>query len=159
MALHLRINLLAQVWSTAGYTHGRPVNNILQIVNGTEGRTTMSDLAEMYRVFLWEAVVQRGPEPIKQLNIDGGHASLGSTTPAPIATDTPAELGASGVPATTSAAALNSPLAKAPYALSLDEPDVARAKDVQDIKQSNTKAVRSLVQNLARVTTPLFQGK
>jgi E3 ubiquitin-protein ligase HUWE1 len=134
MSLHLRVNLLAQVYSTAGYTHGRPVNSIIQIVNSSEGRATMTDLAEMYRVCLWEAVILKGPDPLKQMGI---HVSL---APSPVG-DSPVQEGPSD--------------SEGPE---LENSTSEHEKAVALIKQSNAKAVRILVQNLARVTTPLFQG-
>jgi E3 ubiquitin-protein ligase HUWE1 len=58
LTLHLRINLLSQVYSMAGYTHSRPTNVVLQIVGTGNGLSTIEDLAEMYCVFLWEGVVK-----------------------------------------------------------------------------------------------------
>ena len=53
LTLHLRINLLSQVYSTAGYTHGRPTNTVLQIVGH-------GALADMWRGY--ESAERRGTD-------------------------------------------------------------------------------------------------
>lgn len=137
LTLHLRINLLAQVYSTAGYTHGRPANVILQIIGGGLGPAAIEDLAEMYRVFLWEGIVLKGADPGKGLSIDGTHVSLGSATPiVDLATDSTTGDGKSLLGGATSPAKAGSSKAK----------------------EDNARAIRITVQNLAKVTTPLFQG-
>ena len=136
LTLHLRINLLSQVYSTAGYTHGRPTNAVLQIIGTGNGLSTIEDLAEMYRVFLWEGVVLKGDDPSKQLTIEGAHVSL-----------------ANGTPNASNAALLTNNSSKP--GTSSPEP---RAKLAACIKEENTRAIRTVVQNLSKVTTPLFQG-
>lgn len=135
LTLHLRINMLSQVYSTAGYTHGRPTNAILQIVGTSKGPSTVEDLAEIYRVFLWEGVVLKGGDPSKQLTIEGTHVSLAN--------------GALSPSNTTPFADSSNKLATSP-----SEPKSKMAS----IKEDNTRAIRILVQNLSKVTTPLFQG-
>lgn len=143
LTLHLRVNLLASVYSTAGYTHGRPANGIITIIGTGTGPATLEDLAEMYRVFLWEGIVLKGADPAKQLTIDGTHVSLGSATPV---IDAPND---AATPATDAA-----PSAKAAGTVAA----VGDTKASPSVQEENAKAIRSTVQNLAKVTTPLFQG-
>lgn len=133
LTLHLRVNLLSEVYSTAGYTHGRPTNVILQIIGTGKGPSTIGDLAEMYRVFLWAGIVLKGGDPSKQVTIEGTHVSLGNGTP------------------TTSNAG---PFADASNKIGTAS-SVAKATS---ITEGNAKAIRTLAQNLSKVTTPLFQG-
>lgn len=142
LTLHLRVNLLASVYSTAGYTHGRPANGIITIIGTGTGPATLEDLAEMYRVFLWEGIVLKGADPAKQLTIDGTHVSLGSATPV---IDAPNET----TPATDAG-----PSAKVAGAAAAGGDTMASPS----IQEENAKAIRSTVLNLAKVTTPLFQG-
>jgi E3 ubiquitin-protein ligase HUWE1 len=137
LTLHLRINMLSHVYySTAGYTHGRSTNVILQIVGTGTGPSTIEDLAEMYRVFLWEGVVLKGGDPGKQLTIEGTHVSL-----------------ANGTPSTSSTV----PLADSSNKLGAS-PSEPKVKIATSIQEDNARAIRTLVQNLSKVTTPLFQG-
>ena len=137
LTLHLRINLLSQVYSTAGYTHGRPTNTVLQIIGTVKGPSTIEDLAEMYRVFLWEGIVLKDDDPSKQLAIEGTHVSLANGTLTPGNT---------------------TPHANSSNKLATASPE-PKAKLATSIKEDNARAIRTLVQNLSKVTTPLFQGK
>lgn len=91
----------------------------------------------MYRVFLWEGIVLKGADPGKGLNIDGTHVSLGSATPI---VDSAADTNATESKPSSGGSNL-------PTNAGMSKP-----------KEDNARAIRTTVQNLAKVTTPFFQG-
>jgi E3 ubiquitin-protein ligase HUWE1 len=90
----------------------------------------------MYRVFLWEGIVMKDDDPSKQLSIEGTHVSLANGT-----------LTASNM----------TPNADSSNKIGTASPE-PKAKLATSIKEDNARAIRTLVQNLSKVTTPLFQA-
>jgi E3 ubiquitin-protein ligase HUWE1 len=139
VTLHLHVHLLAQVYSTAGYAHGRSTNTLLQIVSSADGTDLIADLGVLYGTFLWEAIILKGPDPFKKISGVGSDISLAS----PTRVNGSDESAVQGI--------LSEGSSSLPKASSTVE-------SASVIKGQNAKAVKAIVQNLSRVTTPFFQG-
>jgi E3 ubiquitin-protein ligase HUWE1 len=133
------VHLLAQVYSTAGYTHGRSTSTILQIISSTDGVDLIADLGVLYRTFLWEAILLKGPDPFKKISGVGSNVTLANQTPV----NEPDEHAVQDI-------LLEGSLSLTPAPGAVESGPL--------IKEQNTKAVRAIVQNLSKVTTPFFQG-
>ncbi|KAF8320698.1 hypothetical protein DL93DRAFT_2163683 [Clavulina sp. PMI_390] len=139
LVLHLKLQLLSQVYSMATYTHGRTTSNtILQVVNSAAGLETLENVSEMYRFFLWEGIGMKGADPAKQLAIEGSHVSFRANSP-------------TGGESSTSQAAPAETVAK-------PEAPVLGPKTKPTVEEDNTKAVRHLFQNVTAMVTPLYQS-
>lgn len=75
MALHIRITVLADVFSTAGYAHGRSAIGLLQILMSDPPKV-VKELGALHRASVWENIVFKADMVAKGMEV--GPSSQGS---------------------------------------------------------------------------------
>jgi hypothetical protein len=111
----------------------------LQIVSSADGTDLITDLGVLYRTFLLEAIILKGPDPFKKISGVGSDVSPAS----PTHVNDFDESAVQGI------------LTEGPSSLPRPSSTVESASVIEE---QNAKAVRIIVQNLSKVTTPFFQG-
>ncbi|KAL4078441.1 hypothetical protein V8B97DRAFT_1881842 [Scleroderma yunnanense] len=144
--LHIRVTVIADVFSTTGYAHGRSAIGLLQTLM-TDPPKVVTDMGALHRAFIWENILfkthiaSRGIE----LGISGG-TSPSERSPSHISVSLPEPSGsgavANGVQAeSTTAGSSNS---------------VARPKET--LRDKNAKALKHLTHGLPSALAPFFQA-
>ncbi|KAG8747810.1 hypothetical protein FRC10_011255 [Ceratobasidium sp. 414] len=139
--LHLRVNLLADIYTTVGYAHSRGGPPLIQTLSGPDSGDILPKLGALHRAFVWE------------------HAALKSA------------LNAQGVvvrpqtsPAGTSEEllSLNRPQDGSPYhdanASETSTSESGGAKSVKVVNEQNSRLMRHLAEMLPSALAPFFHA-
>lgn len=145
--LHIRVTVIADVFSTTGYAHGRSAISLLQTLMADPPKV-VPDMGTLHRAFIWENILfkthiaSRGIE----LGISGGVSPL-ERSPSHVSVSLP-ESGASG-------AVANGVQAESTTTGSSNS--VAQLKETP--RDKNAKALKHLTHGLPSALAPFFQGK
>lgn len=147
MTLHIRITIMADVFSNAGYAHGRSVIGLLQTLM-SEPTKVIRELGALHRASIWENILFKADMVAKGMDVGpstqgsplGRSPSYGSV-PLP---EPNVGVTANGVqPETVSTSAQSSSFAP----LNVDTP-----------REKNAKALKHLTHGLPSALAPFFQG-
>ncbi|KAI6046227.1 hypothetical protein EDC04DRAFT_2888377 [Pisolithus marmoratus] len=77
VVLHIRVTLMADVFSTTGYAHGRSAISLLQTLMADPPRV-VTDLGSLHRAFVWENILFKAYIALEgiELGISGGASPL-----------------------------------------------------------------------------------
>lgn len=151
VTLHIRVTLLSDIYSTAGYAPSRGANSLLSTLMGKNAPEIIPDLGTLHRVCVWENVVLKSKLPSK--NPSGSFAgSLAPLLQSP--TSTLAQLDGEGSAAQTNGAqpqGSSTTPAATPKAEGEAKPDNSR--------EENGKALKHLANQIPSILSPFFQGQ
>lgn len=142
VTLHLRVNLLADIYTTAGYAHSRGGPSMLQNLTSTESPDFLVDLGTLHRSFVWETMVlktaldEKGAEKSRSVTPTGDELLSLNHPPEPFQAPTPAT-------ATATATA------------SAPKSDTKVSNSARD---HNAKVLRHLATAIPSALAPFFQG-
>jgi E3 ubiquitin-protein ligase HUWE1 len=151
ITLHIRIALLSDVFSTAGYTHGRAAIGILQTLMGDSSVDVVPDLGTLHRACIWENILLKAGLTSK--GIDSATSPDASPlerspsrTSAPLTENDPS-ITTNGVQPEASNMEESSSVPKAELA------------NPEGPREHNAKALKHLTHGLPSSLAPFFQGK
>ncbi|KAF9227402.1 hypothetical protein BS17DRAFT_727628 [Gyrodon lividus] len=148
VVLHIRVTLMADVFSTTGYAHGRSAVGLLQTLMSDPPKVVM-DMGALHRAFIWENILFKAHIASKGIELtSNGHGSPLERSPSHVSVPLPEPTGsnvfANGVAPDTSGAesssASMSPLKR------------------ETIIDKNAKAVKHLTHGLPSALAPFFQA-
>jgi E3 ubiquitin-protein ligase HUWE1 len=139
ITLHIRINLLAEIYANAGYSQGRSANTILQVISGRDGLDIITDLGHVHRALVWETILLKAVLTAKGVNVPGSSSPGGLLR----ADESQEEVSGEGAPSST---------AKVD---DKKEPEQAEKAG----RDQNAKALKYLASRLSTAPTPFFQGE
>jgi E3 ubiquitin-protein ligase HUWE1 len=162
VTLHIRVSLLSDVFTHAGYSHGRGALGLLQTLMGSSSPAIVADLGSIHGAFVWENIVlkaglgQRGIDvsitppattPVVQ--------SPGHVTPAPPELDrgTPAlpEVGPTAIPT-----ALPSEFSSGQASTATGA--APKGPDLPCLRERNGMALKHLTHGIPMMLGPFFQS-
>ncbi|QRV79604.1 E3 ubiquitin-protein ligase HUWE1 [Ceratobasidium sp. AG-Ba] len=138
--LHLRVNLLADIYTTVGYSHSRGGPPLIQTLTGPDSGDILPKLGALHRAFVWE------------------HAALKSALNAQGVIQSP------GGPAGTSEEllSLNRPQDGSPYheanANEVSASEGGGARSVKVVNEQNSRLMRHLAEMLPSALAPFFHA-
>ncbi|KAF8135467.1 hypothetical protein EV363DRAFT_1395968 [Boletus edulis] len=146
VALHIRVTLMADVFSTTGYAHGRSAVGLLQTLMSDPPKVVM-DLGALHRASIWENILFKAHIASKGIELGiSGHGSPLERSPSHISVSLPEPTSfgivANGVAADSSGA--RSPTSVLP--LKKETP-----------VDKNAKALKHLTHGLPSALAPFFQ--
>ncbi|KAG6372318.1 hypothetical protein JVT61DRAFT_7758 [Boletus reticuloceps] len=147
VALHIRVTLMADVFSTTGYAHGRSAVGLLQTLMSDPPKVVM-DLGALHRASIWENILFKAHIASKGIELGiSGHGSPLERSPSHISVSLPEPTSfgvvANGVAADSSGA--RSPTSVLP--LKKETP-----------VDKNAKALKHLTHGLPSALAPFFQS-
>ncbi|KAG8213892.1 hypothetical protein J3R82DRAFT_10637 [Butyriboletus roseoflavus] len=148
VALHIRVTLMADVFSTTGYAHGRSAVGLLQTLMSDPPKVVM-DMGALHRASIWENILFKAHITSKGIELGiSGHGSPLERSPSHISVSLPEPTSfgvvANGV-AAESSAARSSPTSVLP--LKKETPI-----------DKNAKALKHLTHGLPSALAPFFQS-
>lgn len=146
IALHTRVTLLADIFSSATYTHGRSSLSLLSGLTGSDTSDILPDIGALHRACIWENIVLKSALSARGVNIsrnNQGSLSEGISLPGQ-ATESSNETD------------LGSALPDSDHS-----PD--EAKSTEGVKKDgpqerNAKALKHIATQIPTSLTPFFQG-
>ncbi|KAF9241543.1 hypothetical protein BU15DRAFT_87134 [Melanogaster broomeanus] len=147
VVLHIRVTLMADVFSTTGYAHGRSAVGLLQTLMSDPPKVVM-DIGALHRAFIWENILFKAHIASKGIELgSSGHGSP-ERSPSHDSVSLPEPSGSSvvanGVAANASGAGSSSmsvfPLKK------------------ESVRDKNAKALKHLTHGLPSALAPFFQA-
>ncbi|CCM01158.1 uncharacterized protein FIBRA_03206 [Fibroporia radiculosa] len=156
ITLYIRTSLLSDIYSTAGYSHGRATATLLQSLTGPSAHNILPDLGALHRTCVWENIMLKSglalqgvdvPAPADVTALDPHSSSTVTPTDTPpISQDTSAHT----LPSTANGAQGESSVPVAS--------DSVTVKD-NSAKLQNAKIAKHLASQLPTCLAPFFQGK
>ncbi|KAG6336038.1 hypothetical protein ID866_3054 [Astraeus odoratus] len=145
--LHIRVTLIADVFSTTGYAHGRSAIGLLQTLM-TDPRV-VTDMGALHRAFIWENILFKVFIASKgiELGISGGASPL-EGSPSHISISLP-ESSSSGTVANGVQADATGGAPSSGSAIPLRK---------ETLKDKNAKALKHLTHGLPSALAPFFQA-
>jgi E3 ubiquitin-protein ligase HUWE1 len=147
-ALHTRVTLLADIFSSATHVHGRSALSLLPGLVGSEATGVLADLGALHRACIWENIVLKGALTARGLS-PGRNAQTSSLE----AMHSTAQANANAV--------LNGPDAiSAIQELenSLEEQKPNETTKKESPQERNAKALKHIATQIPTSLTPFFQG-
>lgn len=144
ITLYIRLTFLSDVYSTAGYTHGRSAVSFLPILSGPGSPDIIPELGALHRAFIWENIV------FKTSLVDKGMHISASTV------NTPDE-GTPDPMALLNGDAEN--LGIVPEEPSEVNADKGYGSTSDRPEENNAKSLKHIVGQVSNSLTPFFQGK
>lgn len=143
VALHTRVTLLADIFSSASHAHGRSALSLLSGLTGADAANVLPDLGALHRACIWENIVLKGA-----LSIRGVDVGLSQNSP-----------GEGSSPTAPTAELQTEDNAPSVIAES-DGPEEPKAKEVKKDgpKEQNAKALKHIATQIPTSLTPFFQG-
>ncbi|KAI6021384.1 hypothetical protein BKA83DRAFT_4464115 [Pisolithus microcarpus] len=138
VVLHIRVTLMADVFSTTGYAHGRSAIGLLQTLMSDPPKV-VTDLGSLHRAFVWENILFKAyitSEGI-ELGISGGASPLDRS---PIHLPIPLPEAGGGATVTNGVSSSSARLIK------------------ETVKDKNAKALKHLTHGLPTALAPFFQA-
>ncbi|KAH7909328.1 hypothetical protein BJ138DRAFT_1181114 [Hygrophoropsis aurantiaca] len=146
VTLHIRITLMADVFSTAGYAHGRAAIGLLQTLMG-EPPKVVHDLGSLHRACIWENILFKAGLTARGINIGGStEASPLERSPSQVSLPLPNSA------ASPSANGVQPEVFAAPSASSV------QASKADNPQEWNAKALKHLTHGLPSALSPFFQS-
>ncbi|KIJ18752.1 hypothetical protein PAXINDRAFT_167299 [Paxillus involutus ATCC 200175] len=148
VVLHIRITLMADVFSTTGYAHGRSAVGLLQTLMSDPPKVVM-DMGALHRASIWENILFKAHIASKGIELgSSGDGSPLERSPSHVSASLPEAIGsgvvANGVAPDTSGAVSSStsvfPLRK------------------ETVRDKNAKALKHLTHGLPGALAPFFQA-
>lgn len=148
ITLHIRVALLSDVFSTAGYAHGRAAISILQVLMGTNAQDAVPGLGTLHRACIWESILLKAGLASRGIEA----TSLDESSPDEAAAAPPAPLAGNPLSGTTNGIQPESTISESPLKSQahVNQPDGAR--------EHNAKALQHLTHGLPSALAPFFQG-
>jgi E3 ubiquitin-protein ligase HUWE1 len=136
--LHLRVNLLADIYTTVGYSHSRGGPPLIQTLTGPDSGEILPKLGALHRAFVWEHAV-----------LKSALAAQGVKNQSSSATESDELL------------SLNRPQDGTPYheASANDATAVSGVRSVKAVNEQNSHLMRHLAEMLPSALAPFFHGK
>jgi E3 ubiquitin-protein ligase HUWE1 len=145
IALHTRVTLMADIFSSSTYTHGRSSLSLLSGLTGSDASDILPDIGALHRACIWENIVLKSALSARGVNISrsAGVASDGISL-AGQATDVSNE-------------------AEVGSALPESEQSLGEGKSKEGVKKDgpqerNAKALKHIATQIPTSLTPFFQG-
>ena len=177
ITLHTRTSLLSDIYATAGYSHGRATQTLLQSLLGRTPNP-LEDLGSLHRACIWENIILKTVLSSRGIDFTPSHDLLSSllgsaatavhdqsssATPGDANTSSPSTT-TNGPSSSTGAAngtppanATNGPASTEP-STSANTPHVAAKKEEQP-RDKNAKSLKHLVSQIPTALAPFFQCK
>ncbi|KIK27762.1 hypothetical protein PISMIDRAFT_674672 [Pisolithus microcarpus 441] len=146
VVLHIRVTLMADVFSTTGYAHGRSAIGLLQTLMSDPPKV-VTDLGSLHRAFVWENILFKAyitSEGI-ELGISGGASPLDRS---PIHLPIPLPEAGGGATVTNGV--------QSDSALGVSSSSARLIKET--VKDKNAKALKHLTHGLPTALAPFFQA-
>lgn len=146
VVLHIRVTLMADVFSTTGYAHGRSAIGLLQTLMSDPPKV-VTDLGSLHRAFVWENILFKAYITLEgiELGISGGASPLDRS---PIHLPIPLPEAGGGATVTNGV-----------------QPDSALGDSSssgrlikETVKDKNAKALKHLTHGLPTALAPFFQA-
>jgi E3 ubiquitin-protein ligase HUWE1 len=148
IALHTRVTLLADIFSSATYTHGRSSLSFLSGLTGSDASDILPDIGALHRACIWENIVLKSALSARGVTISRNSNSQGP----------PSE----GISLPGQASDLSN---EADVGSALPESDLSpdEAKSTEGAKKDgpqerNAKALKHIATQIPTSLTPFFQG-
>jgi E3 ubiquitin-protein ligase HUWE1 len=150
ITLHIRIALLSDVFSTAGYTHGRAAIGILQTLMSDSAQDAVPDLGALHRACIWENILlkagltSKGIDPTMSADASPLERSP-SRGSAPLAENDPSA----------------TPNGVQPESLNMESSHMPKSEHTkpESPREYNAKALKHLTHGLPSSLAPFFQGE
>ncbi|KAF8525043.1 hypothetical protein BU17DRAFT_41797 [Hysterangium stoloniferum] len=145
-ALHTRVTLLADIFSSAAHVHGRSALSLLPGLVGPEATGVLADLGGLHRACIWENIVLKGALAARGL-------SPGRNGQIPASEATPSTAQASTV--------VNGPdvISAVQELESLsEEPKAKETAKKEGPQERNAKALKHIATQIPTSLTPFFQA-
>ncbi|KAH7927155.1 hypothetical protein BV22DRAFT_1193856 [Leucogyrophana mollusca] len=146
IALHIRISLMADVFSTAGYAHGRAAIGLLQTLMG-EPPKVINDLGSLHRACVWENILFKAALASKGINVDSS-ADASPLERSPSQTSLPLPHTSAPMIANGVQPELSAPLL----------PSSPESPTKEGPQESNARALKHLTHGLPSALSPFFQS-
>ena len=154
ITLHLRVMLLSDIYSTAGYAQGRASATLLQALTSPEAGDMLPELGSLHRSCLWENIMLKNAE------------SANGTKSAEVAHDDNVQIGNG---ATISFGSVTVPVAETngsgnllrpPFVVPSQTPSSEGPPSDSDPRASNCRVMQQMTSQLPNTSLlPFFQGK
>ena len=149
ITLHIRVALLSDVFSTAGYAHGRAAIGILQVLMGSNAQDAVPGLGTLHRACIWEGIL-----------LKAGLASRGIETSSPEGTslDEPTALPPPTL-STNPASGTTNGIQQESLSREDGPDNQTSTKQTESAREQNAKALQHLTHGLPSALAPFFQGR
>ena len=156
ITLQVRVMLLSDIYSTAGYAQGRASTTLLQALTGSDAGELLQELGSLHRSCLWENILLKNadsPPELKTSETSGDDAlhlnPFASASSSTVATVTPA--------ATETNGTRNLP--RPPFVVPSQSSSSDVAPSQGNPQSSNNKILQNVTGQLPNTSLlPLFQG-
>lgn len=143
VTLHIRLSLLSDVYTTAGFSHGRGAAVVLlPLLTGPGSSDIIPDLGALHRAFIWEHILFKTGLAAKGVSI-GPASPTGTLSPSHASVNGDAE----NVPAAVAELQSSTTVGKE----QLPKPEGP--------SEYNAKALKHMANQIPSSLTPLFQGR
>ncbi|KIJ61312.1 hypothetical protein HYDPIDRAFT_31398 [Hydnomerulius pinastri MD-312] len=150
VVLHIRVTLMADVFSTTGYAHGRSAMGLLQTLMADPPKV-VTDMGALHRASIWENILFKAHIASKGIELGiSGHGSPFDSSPSHVSVSLPEPTGA-GVVANGAAPGTSGP------GSSSSTPNVLPLKK-ETAREKNAKALKHLTHGLPSALAPFFQA-
>lgn len=147
VTLHIRVTLMADVFSTTGYAHGRSAVGLLQTLMSDPPKVVM-DLGALHRASIWENILFKAHIASKGIELGiSGHGSPLERSPSHISVS---------LPEPTSFGVVANGVAAEPLGARSSPTSVLPLKKETPIDK-NAKALKHLTHGLPSALAPFFQ--
>ncbi|KAF7981836.1 hypothetical protein HWV62_31363 [Athelia sp. TMB] len=149
ITLHIRVALLSDVFSTAGYAHGRAAIGILQVLMGSNAQDAVPGLGTLHRACIWEGIL-----------LKAGLASRGietASSPDGTTLDEPTALPPPNI-STNSASGTTNGIQQESVSREDGSDNQTSTKQIESAREQNAKALQHLTHGLPSALAPFFQA-
>lgn len=146
IALHTRVTLLADVFSSATYTHGRSSLSLLSGLTGSDASDILPDIGALHRACIWENIVLKSALSARGVTIsrnNPGSSSEGLSLPGQ-------------GPDFSNETDVRSALPESEHSLEEAKRKGDQRKDGP--RERNAKALKHIATQIPTSLTPFFQG-
>lgn len=144
IALHTRVTLLADIFSSATYTHGRSFLSLLSGLTSPDASNVLPDLGSLHRTCIWENIVLKSALSAQGVNVSRGHSSTSeAVSPTAQTAELQSEVNVASV---------------LPVSERLEDSKAKEATKKEGSKERNAKALKHIATQIPTSLTPFFQG-
>ncbi|KAH9949004.1 hypothetical protein B0H21DRAFT_198859 [Amylocystis lapponica] len=155
ITLHVRVSLLSDIYTTAGYSHGRAILVLLQSLTGRPSPAVLLDLGALHRAFVWENIVLKAGLASQGLSGASSSAALTSVGSETASTVTP--VGTPGI-ASQETSTLSANGVNGIQGDGVAAPTKQESSKNDGPKEQNAKATKHLVGQIPSALAPFFQA-